>query len=94
MVSSALGIGGMIITSIADSTGGALTFGLLTAAGAGALVVANFVAGGGAAAMAEETLAARLESDVAAAERDGYNSARLRRLSRDAFELGRRDRGS
>ena len=47
-----------------------------------------------AAAMAEEALASRLESDVAAAERDGYNSARLRRLSRDAFELGRRDRGS
>jgi len=91
MTSSVIGIGGMIVTSIADSTGGALAFGLLTAAGAGALVVANFVAGGGAAAMAEEALVSRLESDVAAAERAGHNSAKLRRLSRDAFELGRRN---
>jgi len=94
MTTSVIGIVGMIVTSIADSTGGALTFGLLTATGAGALVVANFVAGGGARGMAEEALVSRLESDLAAAERDGHNSARLRRLSRDAFELGRRDRGA
>ena len=43
------GIAGMIATSIADSPGGALTFGLLTAVAAFGLIVLTAVTNGGAA---------------------------------------------
>lgn len=84
-----VGIVGMIATSIADSTSGALTFGLVTAGAVGALFVANFVARDSACSMTEEALISRIEADTAGlVDRD---LERLHRISRDSFELGRRD---
>ncbi len=84
------GIAGMIVTSIADSTTGALSFGLLTAAAIATLFVANFVARGSTPTSADEALASRIEADLTTLEHHGIDRARVRRVARDAFELGRR----
>ena len=82
------GIAGMIATSIADSNGGALTFGVLTAAGALGLVLVTAVTTGGVAADPDE-VAADVEDRIAALVAAGADEQAVRALVRDAVRLGR-----
>ena len=87
----AVGIGGMIASSVAASTGGVLTFGLVTATAVLCLMVATAVSGGGAtgATPAEEARAARVEDMVARLVAAGADEAQVRALVREAVRLGR-----
>jgi hypothetical protein len=86
----AAGIVGMIVTSIADSAGGALTFGLVTAVAAGGLILVTAVTTGPVVSPGEaEALGARVEDRVAALVRDGADETELRALVSDAVRLGR-----
>lgn len=90
-----LGIVGMIIGSIADSNGAAITLGLVTAIAALALVLVTSVsppdalAGGGTGRQVDERLAADLESRIEALVADGADEEAVRRLVGRAVELGR-----
>ena len=81
-----LGIVGMIIGSIADSNGAAITLGLVTAIAALALVLVTSVsppdalAGGGTGRQVDERLAADLESRIEALVADGADEEAVRRL--------------
>ena len=88
MAVCAIGIAGMIATSVADSAGGALAFGLLTAAAVLCLVVASAVTVGGAPADLE-TQAARVEALVAETVAAGADEHTVRRLVGEAVRLGR-----
>jgi hypothetical protein len=88
MAVCAIGIAGMIVTSIADSAGGALAFGLVTAAAVLCLVVVSTVAAGGAPADTE-TQAARVEALVAELVATGADEHTVRRLVGEAVRLGR-----
>lgn len=88
MAVCAIGIAGMIATSVADSAGGALAFGLLTAAAVLCLVVASAVTAGGAPADLE-TQAARVDALVAEAVAAGADEHTVRRLVGEAVRLGR-----
>ena len=82
------GIAGMIITSIADSAGGALTFGLLTASAALGMILVTAVTTGGSARSPEE-LAAEVERRVEALVATGADEAMVRDVVRQAVQLGR-----
>jgi Na+/H+-dicarboxylate symporter len=82
------GIAGMIATSIADSAGGALAFGLVTAAAVLCLVVASALAADGAPADME-TQAARVEALVGEVVDGGADEHTVRRLVGEAVRLGR-----
>lgn len=82
------GIAGMIVSSIADSNGWALTFGLLTAGAALCLITVTAATGGGTAVDAEQlgaALEARIERLVAA----GADEDEVRALVTDAVRFGR-----
>ena len=83
----AAGIAGMIVTSIVDSPGGALTFGLLTAVAAFGMIVVTAVTNGGRARSVEE-LGEALEDRVAALVEAGADERQVRALVRDAVHLG------
>ena len=89
------GIIGMIVSSILDSTGGAITFGLLTAVAAIALVLVTSVSPPGAlgrdgtAVVTDERVAADLDTRVAALVESGTDEEQLRRLVTRAIEFGR-----
>lgn len=85
------GIAGMIVSSIAESTGAALTFGLLTAAAAVALILVTSVAGADAFANAavDEQAAADVEALVQTMTAEGANEHELRALVRAAVRLGK-----
>ncbi len=89
------GIIGMIVSSILDSTGGAITFGLLTAVAAIALVLVTSVSPPGAlgrdgtSVVTDERVAADLETRVAALVESGTDEEQLRRLVTRAIEFGR-----
>ncbi|MCU0268646.1 MAG: hypothetical protein MUF83_08355 [Acidimicrobiales bacterium] len=86
------GIIGMIVSSVNSSTGGAITFGLITAAGAVALILVTSVAGSEAfsrgGAVDEET-ALDVETRIRRLVEQGTDEAELRQLVRRATELGR-----
>jgi hypothetical protein len=82
------GIAGMIATSIADSPGGALTFGLLTAAAALGMILVTAVTTGGSTA-GEEELAADVERRVQSLVATGTDEAAIRDVVRHAVRLGR-----
>jgi len=82
------GIAGMIITSIADSTGGALAFGLLTGGAALTLMTLTAAARDGA-ATDDEVLARSVEQRMADLVASGADEHRLRLLVSDAVRLGR-----
>ena len=82
------GIAGMIVTSIADSTGGALAFGTLTAAGALGLVLVTAVTNGGVAGEPDE-LALDVEDRVDELVAAGADEHAVRALVRAAVRLGR-----
>ena len=91
------GITGMIIGSINDNNGVAITFGLITAAAALGLILVTAVAppetfdrGRRAEAPPDEEAAARLEERIDALVRAGGDEAELRELVRQAVALGRR----
>ncbi|MDQ3757736.1 MAG: hypothetical protein M3394_07795 [Actinomycetota bacterium] len=83
-----VGIAGMIATSVADATGAALAFGLLTAGAVLCLVVASAVAAGDAPADME-TQAARVEALVGEVVAAGADEHTVRRLVGEAVRLGR-----
>ena len=93
-----LGIAGMIVGSIADNNGTAITFGLLTAVAALGLVLVTSVSPPGSLAKpgttapnaADERLAADLEDRIGALVADGADEETLRKLVGRAVELGRR----
>lgn len=90
-----LGIGGMIAGSIMDNNGFAITFGLLTAVAALALVLVTSVsppdalAGSDLAPLVDERLAADLEARIDALVLAGADEEQVRRLVGRAVELGR-----
>jgi hypothetical protein len=93
------GIAGMIVSSIVSSTGGAITFGLVTAVAVVTLIVLTAAVGaeayraeanGGAAPpITDEVAAQRLEQQIGSMVADGADEDRLRDLVRDAIRLGR-----
>ena len=83
-VVAALGIAGMIVSSINDNTGAALTFGLVTAVAVLCLIVATAVAG-----RPDEAHAARVEELVGEVVAQGADEATVRRLVGEAVRLGR-----
>jgi hypothetical protein len=94
-----LGIAGMIAGSIADNNGTAITFGLITAVAALALVLVTSVSPPGSLAKpgttltteADEHLAADLEDRIATLVADGADEEGVRKLVGRAVELGRRN---
>ncbi len=94
-----LGIAGMIAGSIADNNGTAITFGLITAVAALALVLVTSVSPPGSLAKpgtavtteADERLAADLEDRIGALVADGADEEAVRKLVGRAVELGRRN---
>ena len=93
-----LGIAGMIVGSIADNNGTAITFGLITAVAALGLVLVTSVSPPGSLAKAgthvsteaDERLAADLEDRIGALVADGADEEAVRKLVGRAVELGRR----
>ena len=86
------GIAGMIVSSIGDNTGAALTFGLITAAAATALILVTSVAAHGPAD--QEVAAAALEHRITALVEAGADERAVRALVGEAIDLGRAQRRS
>jgi multisubunit Na+/H+ antiporter MnhB subunit len=84
-----LGVAGMIVTSIADRPGGALTFGLLTAVAALGMILVTAVTTGGS-ALEDDELGALVEERVEALVAAGADERAVRALVRDARRLGSR----
>ena len=86
------GIAGMIVGSIADNNGVAITFGLVTAAAAAALILITSVVpaeGFAAPVRFDERSAARMEQRIARLVDAGADEDEVRELVRDAVRLGR-----
>lgn len=84
------GIAGMIVTSIADSTGGALTFGLITAAAVlGLILVTAVTAGAERETGPDEALAEELERRIRGLVERGADEDDVRATVSDAVRLGR-----
>ncbi len=85
----ALGIPGMIVTSIADSTGGALAFGLMVSAAVCALILITSVTAAPATAdLLAEAAAERVEAEVAEVVAGGADEDAVRRVVRASVRLG------
>ena len=86
-----LGIVGMIVSSVNDNNGAALTFGLLTTAAVICLVVATAVTrpAGGAPPGTKERQAALVEDLVAQLVAGGADESEVRRLVGESVRLGR-----
>lgn len=92
-----LGIGGMIAGSILDNNGFAITFGLITAIAALALVLVTQVSPPGSLAkpgeaaplVVDEQLAADLETRIETLVASGADETQVRKLVGRAIELGR-----
>jgi hypothetical protein len=91
------GIGGMIAGSVLDNNGFAITFGLITAIAALALVLVTQVSPPGSLAkpgepvapVVDERLAADLEARIETLVAEGANETDVRKLVGRAIELGR-----
>jgi hypothetical protein len=84
-----LGIPGMIVTSIADSTGGALAFGLATAAAVvGLILVTSVTAAPATGDLLADAAAERVEAEVADLVAGGADEDAVRRVVRAAVRLG------
>lgn len=79
------GIAGMIVSSIAEANGAALTFGVITAVAVLVLVAVTAAAPGPVSDADAERLEARIQQLVAA----GADEGQVRDLVRDARRLGR-----
>lgn len=85
------GIVGMIVGSIADSNGAAITFGLFTAVAALCLILVTSVTGPPRDAPPvafDDSTAADLEADIAALVSSGAGEEEVRDLVRKAVRLG------
>lgn len=91
MVVFVVGIAGMIVGSIADNDGIAISFGLLTATAAVCLMSATWL-DPGSAPVFDEVQAARLEERIEQLVAEGADESELRDLVRQAVLLGRRAR--
>ncbi len=93
-----LGIAGMIVGSIADNNGTAITFGLITAVAAIGLVLVTSVSPPGSLAKSgvappnelDDRLAADLEARIGSLVNQGADEDELRKLVGRAVEMGRR----
>jgi hypothetical protein len=85
------GIAGMIVSSIADNTGAAMTFGLVTAVAVLCLMVATAVTGGGRVGAESHLalLADQVEERVAVLVDGGADESSVRDLVRAAVKLGK-----
>jgi hypothetical protein len=94
------GIAGMIVGSIADNNGAAITFGLITAVAALALILVSSVAPPGAftsrrrpmdqpSVPVDERVAADVEARIERLVAAGADETELRKLVQRAIELGR-----
>lgn len=83
------GIAGMIVGSIADNNGIAITFGLITAVAAICLMLVTSVAARDQAVVFDERRAEEMESRIQSLVHDGADEDSLRALVRDAVVLGR-----
>lgn len=83
------GIAGMVVGSIMDNNGTAVTFGLLTAAAAGALILTTAVSAGLPADRFDDEQAERVEARIRGLVDDGADESAVRDLVRDAVLLGR-----
>lgn len=91
VVVCALGVAGMIVASVADAPGAALTFGLITVGAVACLIVATAVGAertGGAGGVDEER-AERLEGLISDLVAGGADEAAVRNLVREASRLRR-----
>ena len=84
----AIGIGGMIVGSIADSNPAALTFGLSAAVSALCLIAVSAVAPSSRTTIPEDT-AAELEDLIQSLVRDGAHEGAVRRLVHIALNARR-----
>ena len=91
MALCAVGVAGMIVASIADDNGVALTFGLVTAGAVACLIVATAVAGPGATGPLppDEAQAERVERLARQLVAAGAEEPLVRALVREAVRLGR-----
>jgi multisubunit Na+/H+ antiporter MnhB subunit len=83
------GVAGIIAFSISDDPDAALASGLLTASAAVVLIAVTAVTSPRRATADPEALAERLEGRVSALVAAGADEAEVRRLVRDAVDLGR-----
>jgi hypothetical protein len=83
------GIAGMIVGSIADNNGIAITFGLVTAVAAICLMLVTSVTARDQAVVFDERRAEEMESRIQVLVADGADETGLRALVRDAVLLGR-----
>jgi hypothetical protein len=86
------GIVGMIVGSIADNNGVAVTFGIVTAVAAGALILITSVVpsdGFSPPVRFDERSAAQIEDRIAGLVANGADEDEVRQLVRDAVRLGR-----
>ena len=83
------GIAGMIVGSITDNNGVAITFGLLVAIAALVLMVATAINPARPVGAVDETVANRVEEHVAALVEAGADEHAVRELVRAAVTLGR-----
>lgn len=94
LVICAAGIVGMIVTSIADDGGGAVTFGLITAAAVVALILVTSVAGPDAfrrdAGGLDEDVATELEARIRRLVEAGADEDEVRRLVGTALQARHR----
>jgi hypothetical protein len=90
----AAGVAGMIVSSVLDAEGAALTFGLVTAGAVACLIVATAVGGTGTAASGvDEERAARVEQLVQELVAAGSDEGAVRRLVQEASRLRSRTTG-
>ena len=89
LVVCALGIAGMIVTSITGHNGAAITFGLITAAAVLCSMVATAVSATSEASGDVEPLGERLEAHIAALVDAGANEDDVRALVGEAVRFGR-----
>ncbi len=91
LVLCAVGIAGMIISSInGNNNGWVISFGFLTAAPAVMLLVTSIVLNAERGHGVDESLAERIEQRVGDLHGAGADEESLRQLVRDAVRLGRR----
>jgi membrane protein implicated in regulation of membrane protease activity len=88
LVVCAAGVAAMIVSSIVDANGAALTFGLITAVAVACLMVATAVAGGaGTPEEVDDARAARVEQMIGRLVADGADEGAVRELVREASRL-------
>jgi hypothetical protein len=83
------GIAGMIVGSIADNNGIAITFGLFTAVAAVCLMLVTSMTGEQASVRFDEAMAEEMEGRIQALVEAGADEEQVRDLVRDAVQLGR-----